>query len=177
MNDMGNYMFTQYSRKWIPDSPARREAIVSTLRTWRAFSNSSPVEGLTAAIRTFYDPNKKIGIYVFGDEFSGQSMQPVIDRIDRINRVAETGERRVRIHAVGFPVMFLAGIQGAGPTGDRFATLMRAVCERNGGAFVDSIVFGKVPRYIGVKGRSSAPHSKPFGYRDGSGFADRTKRV
>lgn len=138
MNDMGKYMFSQYAGRWIPDSPARREAIVTTLRGWRAFSNSSPVEGLTAAIRTFYDPHKKISIYVLGDEFSGMAMQPVIDTIDRINRIDETGARRVRIHAVGFPVMFHAEGMGmaVGPTGDRFATLMREVCERNGGAFV-----------------------------------------
>ena len=137
MNDMGTYMFSQYKGRWIPDTPARRRAILKTLRTWRVFSNSSPVEGLTTAIQTFYDPNKKISIYVLGDEFTGGSMQPVLDTIDRINRKDETGARRVRIHAVGFPVLFQETLSHvAGPTGDRFATLMRAVCERNGGAFV-----------------------------------------
>jgi hypothetical protein len=135
MNDMGDYMFYQYRGKWIPDSPARREAIVSNLRTWRPFSNSSPVEGITTAIRRFYDPNKKISLYVFGDEFSGDDMQPVIDTVDRLNRAGADGTRRVRIHAVGFPTL-VEGTRGIGVTGQRFATLMRILCEKNGGTFV-----------------------------------------
>ncbi len=135
MNDMGNYMFPQYRGEWIPDTPARRRAIISTLTTWRSFSNSSPVEGITAAIKTFYDPNKKISLYVFGDEFSGDDMQAVIDRVDRINQVDEHGSRRVRIHAIGFPVV-LENRRVAVNTGERFATLMRILCAKNGGAFV-----------------------------------------
>ncbi len=135
MNDMGNYMFPQYQGRWIPDSPARRRAIVSSMSTWRAFSNSSPVEGITAAINTFYAPDKKISLYVFGDEFSGSRFQPVVDAIDRINRTGRDGGRRVRIHAVGFPVVMEKTTQ-PGNTGQRFATLMRIVCQRNGGTFV-----------------------------------------
>ena len=135
MNDMGNYMFPQYQGRWIPDSPARRRAIVFSLSTWRAFSNSSPVEGITAAINTFYDADKKISLYVFGDEFSGSRFQPVVDAIDRINRAGRDGGRRVRIHAVGFPVIMEKTDQ-FGNTGQRFATLMRILCQRNGGTFV-----------------------------------------
>jgi hypothetical protein len=135
MNDMGNYMFPQYSGKWIPDTPARRKAIISTLATWRAFSNSSPVEGITKAIQTFYDRNKKISIYVFGDEFSGKRMEPVIRTVDRINRATQGGSRMVRIHAVGFPTM-VEGSRGIGITGARFAALMRVLCQMNGGTFV-----------------------------------------
>ena len=137
MNDMGTYMFTQYAGRWIPDTSARRRAILNTLRSWRAFSNSSPVEGLTTAIKTFYHPDKRISIYVLGDEFSGLSMEPVLQEIDRINLKDASGARRVRIHAVGFPVLMQDELKGiAGSTGDRFATLMREVCRRNGGAFV-----------------------------------------
>ncbi|MBW2216034.1 MAG: VWA domain-containing protein [Deltaproteobacteria bacterium] len=135
MNDMGEYMFSQYRGKWIPDTPARRMAIISRLSTWHAFSNSSPVEGITAAIRTFYSSDKKISLYVFGDEFSGQQMQPVIDEVDRINKTTRDGSRRVRIHAVGFPVV-LEQTRALGNTGDRFATLMRTLCQKNGGTFV-----------------------------------------
>lgn len=135
MNDMGNYMFPQYQGRWIPDSPARRRAIVFSLSTWRAFSNSSPVEGITAAINTFYAADKKISLYVFGDEFSGSRFQPVVDAIDRINRTGMDGGRRVRIHAVGFPVV-LEKTSQFGNTGQRFATLMRILCQRNGGTFV-----------------------------------------
>ena len=135
MNDMGEYMFSQYRGKWIPDTPARRRAIISRLSSWRAFSNSSPVEGITAAIKTFYSKDKKISLYVFGDEFSGTRMQPVINGVDRINKATLDGSRRVRIHAVGFPVV-LEKTRGQGNTGERFATLMRTLCQKNGGAFV-----------------------------------------
>lgn len=135
MNDMGEYMFTQYSGRWIPDSPARRRAIVSRMSNWRPFSNSSPVEGITAAIRTFYDANKKISLYVFGDEFSGTDIEAVVEEVNRINRAGPEGERRVRIHAVGFPTM-LENPQMIIVTGIRFATLMRTLCQKNGGTFV-----------------------------------------
>jgi hypothetical protein len=135
MNDMGNYMFSRYRGEWIPDTDARRRVIMQNLRNWNVFSNSSPVEGITAAIRTFYDPDKKISIYVFGDEFTGQSIAEVVDTVDRINREAGDGERRVRIHAVGFPVQFIRAANQQG-TGIRFATLMRELTYRNGGSFV-----------------------------------------
>lgn len=135
MNDMGNYMFSRYRGQWIPDTPGRRRVIRQNLRNWNVFSNSSPVEGITAAIRTFYDPGKKISIYVFGDEFTGESIAEVVGVVERINREAADGEQLVRIHAVGFPVQFIraANLQ---TTGIRFATLMRELTYRNGGTFV-----------------------------------------
>ncbi|NNF51343.1 MAG: VWA domain-containing protein [Gammaproteobacteria bacterium] len=137
LNDMGNYMFSQYTGKWIPDSPARRKAIVDRLKDWNAFSNSSPVEGIQRAISTYYSPDKKISIYVFGDEFTGRSIQDVVDTVDKINRAGPGGERLVRIHGIGFPVLFKVGnFNRVGITGVRFATLMRILCERNGGTFV-----------------------------------------
>ncbi|MGB5391513.1 MAG: VWA domain-containing protein [Thermoanaerobaculia bacterium] len=135
MNDMGQYMFSSYAGKWIPDTPGRRKVILDRLRTWSVFSNSSPVEGITRAIRTFVAPDKKISIYVFGDEFTGRSIDDVVSSVDRINRRDSKGNRLVRIHAVGFPVMFsVSGVSDS--TGVRFATLMRILCHRNGGTFV-----------------------------------------
>jgi len=135
MNDMGNYMFSQYRGKWIQDTPARRKAIIQRLRTWNSFSNSSPVEGITKAIRSFYSKNRKISIYVFGDEFSGPSIDAVIKGVDRINKADNHGNRLVRIHAIGFPVLFSQPVHQQ-QTGTRFATLMRIICERNGGTFI-----------------------------------------
>jgi hypothetical protein len=135
MNDMGNYMFSSYRGKWIPDTPGRREVIIQNLRSWNIFSNSSPVEGIEAAIRAFASPDKKISIYVFGDEFTGNSISQVIDTVDRINRVDANGNRLVRIHAVGFPVQFIRAPH-LQTTGIRFATLMRELTHRNGGTFV-----------------------------------------
>ena len=135
MNDMGDYMFTQYRGKWIPDTPGRRRIIIDRLRTWNPFSNSSPVEGITAAIRTFHDPNKKISLYVFGDEFTGRSIQEVIDTVGRLNARNAQGKPMVRIHAIGFPVQF-ANPRQLQFTGIRLATLMRELTYRNGGTFV-----------------------------------------
>ena len=130
MNDMGDYMFSQYAGQWIPDSDAIRRSIVARMGTWSVHSNSSPVEGIQRAINVFYAEDKKISIYVFGDDFQGESIERVVDRVDRMNRVDETGERRMRIHAVGFPVVL--GTR----TGDRFAALMRELTYRNNGTFV-----------------------------------------
>ncbi|MCY4427876.1 MAG: VWA domain-containing protein [Halieaceae bacterium] len=135
LNDMGRYMFSRYRGKWMPDTPGRRKVILDTLRSWEVFSNSSPVEGITEAISSFYAPDKKISIYVFGDEFTGQSIQQVVDTVDRLNRVDRHGNRRVRIHAVGFPVL-LDQPDHLQNTGIRFATLMRELTYRNGGSFV-----------------------------------------
>ena len=135
MNDMGQYMFSRYRNQWIPDTPGRRNVLMQNLRNWNVFSNSSPVEGITAAIRTFYEPKKHSSIDVFGDEFTGNSIQQVVTTVDRLNRENASGQRRVRIHAVGFPVQFIRAPH-LQTTGIRFATLMRELTYRNGGTFV-----------------------------------------
>ena len=132
MNDMGDYMFSQYNRQWIADTPALRNSIIRTLQTWSPFSNSSPVEGITAAINTFYDPDKRISIYVFGDDYTGNSVEEVVEAIDRVNLADESGRRRVRIHAVGFPVY----LDRPNARVYRFAALMRELAYRNDGTFV-----------------------------------------
>ncbi len=135
MNDMGDYMFSNYRGKWIPDTPGRRDVIIKRLRRWNPFSNSSPVEGIQKAVRAFYDPNKKISLYVLGDEFTGRSIQHVVKTVDRLNKERKNGERMVRIHAVGFPVQFSRPTH-LQTTGIRFAALMRELTYRNGGTFV-----------------------------------------
>ncbi|MEQ8861331.1 MAG: hypothetical protein RIC56_22015 [Pseudomonadales bacterium] len=132
MNDMGDYMFPRFAGEWIEDSPSRRAAILQRLQSWNPFSNSSPVEGIEAAISTFYAPDKRISIYVFGDDFTGRSIEEVVDEVDRINRADATGRRLVRINAVGFPVYLDR------PSGRvyRFAALMRELAYRNDGTFV-----------------------------------------
>jgi hypothetical protein len=93
------------------------------------------VEGINRAIRTFANPNHRISIYVFGDEFSGLSIDEVVRTVDQLNRRGRDGKPQVRIHAIGFPTVF--SVPGAGEqTGVRFATLMRILCRRNDGTFV-----------------------------------------
>lgn len=132
MNDMGDYMFPSYSRRWLEDSPSRRSSIVTTLRAWAPFSNSSPVEGIEEAVATFYDPEKRISIYVFGDDYTGNSIEEVVEAVDRINLADESGRRRVRIHAVGFPVF----LDRPNVRTFRYAALMRELAYRNDGTFV-----------------------------------------
>lgn len=135
MSDMGSYLFSQYRGKWIPDTPGRRRAMISNLRRWNTFSNSSPVEGITRAISTFYDPNKKTSIYVFGDEFTGKSISDVVKTIDRLNPKDSSGNTKIRIHGVGFPIPANAP-QHFQITSQRYATLMREVGHNNGGTFI-----------------------------------------
>ncbi|HWJ04828.1 MAG TPA: hypothetical protein VNS57_03435 [Steroidobacteraceae bacterium] len=131
MSDEGTYMFPSYRGRWLPDTPAQRKLVLDRLRDWFPFSNSSPIEGIVEAIRTYYGTGRRISLYVFGDEFTGSSIDSVVRAVDVINR-EDRGGRRVRIHALGFPV------RPDAPqfTSIRYATLMRVLCTRNGGTFV-----------------------------------------
>ena len=136
MNDDGHYMFPEYAGRWIPDTPGRRQAVVSRMRTWYAQSDSNPVDGIQAAIETYWAADRKISIYVFGDDFAGSvNIDAVVHTIDRRNRVGADGTRRVRIHGVGFPRGFRGGGEIPKSAGD-FAAVMRVLCDRNGGTFV-----------------------------------------
>lgn len=135
LNDMGQYMFSGYRNRWMPDSAEMRLRIVERLRSWAPFSNSSPVEGINAAIQSFYRPGRKISIYTLGDDFSGRSIRRVVEAVDRLNQAYRGAGRLVRIHAIGFPVHFPPGRT---PTASaiRFAALMRELSYNNGGTFI-----------------------------------------
>jgi ribosomal protein L29 len=133
LNDEGRYMFSSYAGKWIPDSPTARRNIISRLANWNPYSDSSPVEGISEAINTFYEPGKPISIFVFGDDFPRGQVEAVARFVDNVNKTNASGDRLVRIHGVGFPTQ-LAG--GRTRNAQQFANLMRTLCERNGGSFV-----------------------------------------
>mgnify|MGYP001028079823 CR=1 FL=1 len=135
LNDMGQYMFSAYRGRWIPDSPEMRKNIIKTLNTWAPFSNSSPVEGINAAIQTFYKADRKISIYTLGDDFQGRSIRNIVKAIDNLNQAHRGADRLVRIHAIGFPVHFP---RGGSPSASaiRFAALMRELSYNNGGTFI-----------------------------------------
>jgi hypothetical protein len=133
LNDEGKYMFSSYAGKWIPDSQTARRRIIDTLSRWNPYSDSSPVEGIAEAINTFYEPGKPISIFVFGDDFPTGQVEAVARYVEKVNKSDETGRRLVRIHGVGFPTQIAGGRMG---NALRFANLMRALCERNGGTFV-----------------------------------------
>ena len=135
MNDMGQYMFADTRRAWMVDSPAIRRRITNALQSWSPFSNSSPVEGINAAIQTFYRPDRKISIYTLGDDFSGRSIRAVIKAVDNLNQAHAGADRLVRIHAIGFPVHFSLG-RTPSPAAIKFAALMRELSYNNGGTFI-----------------------------------------
>ena len=134
LNDMGTYMFPTYRGQWIPDTPRRRAAVVSRLKSWTSFSNSSPVEGVVHAVQTFYNPNRPTSIFVFGDDFNGKSIDRVLRTVARINPKNLKGRSQVRIHTFGFPVLAIMTKQRGNFV--RFAHLMRLLAEQNSGTFV-----------------------------------------
>lgn len=135
MNDMGQLMFAGATGEWQQDSPQQRDKILKRLGSWAPFSNSSPVEGIQAAIKNYYAADTKISIYVMGDDFQGRSVRAVAAVIEQLNRRRDDGGRLVRIHAVGFPVQFTGGREPPA-SAVRFAHLMRELTGANGGTFI-----------------------------------------
>jgi hypothetical protein len=135
MNDMGQYLFSDTRRAWMVDSPSVRRRIMNELSSWAPFSNSSPVEGINSAIKTFYQPGRKISIYTLGDDFSGRSIHKVVSAVDNLNQAYRGTERLVRIHAIGFPVHFPPG-RTPSESAIKFAALMRELSYNNGGTFI-----------------------------------------
>lgn len=129
MNDNGAYLISSYAGKWIPDTPSRRKSVLGLMKTWSSFSNSSPVEGLQKALKTYAARTEKLAIYIFGDDYTGGSYDTDLDAIAKLNLDSKTGQPRARIHGIGF-------LPATGGIADRFATLMREVTRRNRGAFV-----------------------------------------
>ncbi len=133
----GNYILRNTKGKWLPDNPKTRKTIAASIRRYGFPSVSNPVPGIIQSIKTFNDPknpNLKLGIYVFGDEFTGAA-DSVIRRIDKLNPPDKNGKRPVTINAVGFPNLINTRF-GVGQTGLKFANLMRELTYRNGGAFI-----------------------------------------
>lgn len=127
MNDNGNYLFESTRRQWLPDNPRSRENVKNGLLHWQSFSNSSPVEGLEIALRTYGNKRNKISIYIVGDDYTGSSYDAVVDTLRRLNINKTTGKAKVRVHSIGF-------LSQLGS--DRYPTLMRSVVQQNRGAFL-----------------------------------------
>ena len=127
LNDNGAHIVSAYKGKWIPDTPRRRKSIINLFKNWNSASNSSPVEGLEVALRQYAKPNISVSIYIFGDEYSGSSYDPVVNALASLNTNRVTGKNLAKVHAVGFISSYTSG---------RFSTLMREVTRRNGGTFI-----------------------------------------
>ena len=127
MSDMGTYLVSSSAGKWRKDTPGSRKAILSAMQQWRGHSNSSPVEGLTLALKTYARKTKSLSIYILGDEYSGGSYDPVIGALNKLNTDPKTGRRLARVHAIGF-LSPQASV--------KYSTLMREVTRQNKGTFL-----------------------------------------
>jgi hypothetical protein len=132
LSDRGKPMFAGTQGTWLTDSPALRKDMVGRMKKWRVYSESNPVGGIRDTIRAYAAPDRRISLYVLGDEFTGDSMQDALDQVSAVNKPDPSGHRPARIHAVGFPEA-----PGYPPfTSIRFSALMRLMCEQNDGTFV-----------------------------------------
>jgi hypothetical protein len=126
LNDMGKSLISGYSGRWIPDTPQRRKSVMRVFGSWADASNSSPVEGIETALKRYAKKGQSMAIYVFGDDYSGSSYDPVIAGITKMN-TRQTGQPLAKIHGVGFL---------SEHTTSRFAILMRELTKKNGGTFL-----------------------------------------
>jgi hypothetical protein len=138
LDDEGKPMFASTKGQWLQDTPAQRAKIVSQMVNWKSYSNSSPVEGIGAAVQGWWAADKKISVYVIGDDFTGGSIEAALAAVRKYNPVDRQGRHRIRIHAIGMP----DGPNSPPFINSRFAALMRAMCDDNEGTFVGLTIGG-----------------------------------
>ena len=135
MNDMGQYMFSHYAGKWIPDTPAAGEPsrngsrAGTPFRTRPRWRGSPPPSGPSPAATT--GSASMSSATSSRDRPSTRWSRPSIGSTPR----TPAAYAPVRIHAIGFPTVFRSPAHPTRP-GVKFATLMRILCRRNGGTFV-----------------------------------------
>lgn len=127
LNDQGKPLISGYSGRFIPDTPRRRQSVMKVFGSWQDMSNSSPVEGIMAALKLYAKPGQSTAIYVFGDDYTGSNYDSVIAEITRMNGLQKNGKRLAKIHGIGILSKHTTG---------RFAILMRELTKRNGGTFL-----------------------------------------
>ncbi|GLR69233.1 hypothetical protein [Agaribacter marinus] len=132
MSDNGQYLLKTTAGRWRSDTPASRSSVLKAMRSWRGSSNSSPVEGIQAALRTYGKTTDSLALYVFGDDYSGGSYDATLAQINKLNTHPKTKAKYARIHAIGFKQ------NGLGLTQElvKFSTLMREVAAQNNGTFI-----------------------------------------
>ncbi len=132
LNDQGHYLYGGNRQQWIPDSPANRRAALDRMQSllWLPYSASNPAPGIAAAVRDLYDKDRRMAIFVFGDDYAGDDFDGFLNRVDRAVASAEAGRGAFRIHAIGFSNEGVAG----SPL--NFGILMRELTRRHEGAFL-----------------------------------------
>lgn len=135
VNDMGDYLLYSSHGQWIENTAQNRDEILSALKLWNPYSNSSPVEGIEKIIAELASAEKKVSIYVLGDD-----MQPNLDvneavsAVDRLNGEGVSAGKLVRIHGIAFPNIFM-GPERFQETVHKYISYMLALTQRNGGTF------------------------------------------
>jgi len=127
INDNGAHLISGYAGRWIPDTPSKRQSVMKLFGIWNSASNSSPVEGLEVALKSYARPNIKMSVYIFGDDYTGASYEPVLRTVARLNKNRINGRPMAKIHGIGFL---------SGRTTNRFPILMREVAKQSGGTFL-----------------------------------------
>ncbi len=148
LDDEGKPMFPSTKGQWLQDNPAQRQKVLTTMVNWKPYSNSSPVEGIGAAVQGWWSADKKISVYVIGDDFTGPSIEAALAAVRKYNPVDRQGRHKIRIHAIGMP----SGSSSPGTINARFSALMRAMCDENEGTFVGLTVGGGCAVKIDVLG-------------------------
>ena len=130
LNDQGKYLFSDYRGRWIRDSPTLRNLAKLKLSNWRAYSESNPAPGIYTAIQDLYEEDKRMAVFVFGDDYATSEFGDFIDRIDRVVTNRSVSEGTLRIHGVAYRNVFGTASQL------NYATLMRELSLRYDGAFL-----------------------------------------
>lgn len=131
MSDNGEYLLPSSAGRWRKDTKGQRSAVLRAMWSWSGSSNSSPVEGIEAALRTYGSRTDSLALYVFGDDYSGGSYDLTLSNINQLN-TNKAGHKLARIHAIGFREARRT------LTGDslKFSTLMAEVTRQNRGTFI-----------------------------------------
>ena len=128
----GRYIIEGSRRQWLEDSTLNRRRYFQAVRNYPIFSQSNPVPGIEEAIRRLSAPDKRIALFVVGDEFTGNE-NAVLRRLESINARDSTGVRPVSINAIGFPTPAFPH-----DTARKYANLMREITHAHDGAFIGS---------------------------------------
>ena len=144
LNDQGDYLYPAKRRRWIPDSPARRRSAIDQMEYPWGHSASNPAEGILTALNDLYDKEKKMAIFVFGDDYQGNGFHSILfgdghqgtsfdgflGQVERGVRSQGVGAGTLRIHAIGFSNI----CNSAAPL--NFSVLMRELTRRYQGTFL-----------------------------------------
>ena len=123
----GGYLWNRGA--WIADGAGNRGVAKAKLKTWPSNSVSNPEPGILTAVRDLYRPGRKMAIFVFGDDYQGTDFDNFLATV----RAGVGGKTSLgaalRIHAFGFQT-------DQAPNRAQYATLMRELTGRHGGAFL-----------------------------------------